>query len=58
MGKLAKCMLVRLRGTNLTAIAYRAKAGCIMVQFNDIDHPHAFGWHLYPRSAFVRARHN
>ena len=49
-------MRVVQKQTGKTAIAMRAKSGCVLVQFNDMAHPHAYGWTLYPRHHFVRRR--
>ena len=44
------------RGTGQDAIGIKAPGGCVLVQFNRIDHPHGHGWHLYPRHHFTRRR--
>lgn len=47
-------MRLRLKGTNETAIGLKAPGGCVLVQFNRIDHPQSHHWHLYPRHHWVR----
>lgn len=49
-----KILSVRHVGTGFHAIGMRGKDGTIWVQFNNMKHPHAGGWHLYPRHHFAR----
>lgn len=48
---------LRHKATGKSAIGYATPDGTVVVQFNDINHPHGHGWHLYPRHHFVRRRH-
>lgn len=52
-----RTLRVRHIASREPAIAQRVGGtGCILVQFNRIDHPHGHGWHLYPRHHFVRRK--
>lgn len=37
-----------------TALVQRCKDGLCVAQFNEFDHPHSHGWHLYLRRDFKR----
>lgn len=37
-----------------TALVQRRKHGLCVAQFNEFDHPHSHGWHLYLRRDFKR----
>jgi hypothetical protein len=52
----SRFMRVRHRDSGKTAIAQRGPRGTVLVQFNDIEHPHGHGWHLYPRHHWERRR--
>lgn len=47
---------LRLKGTKEAALGRKAPGGCVLVQFNRMDHPQSHGWHLFPRHHFVRRR--
>jgi len=53
---MAEFMHIRHKATGKTALGQKAPDGCVRVQFDDLEHPQAYGWHLYPRHHFVRTR--
>lgn len=50
-----KLQHARHKATGKTALVMKAPDGCVLAQFDDLHHPHAYRWHLYTRSAFQRA---
>ena len=49
-------MRIRHRATGKAALGIAYADGTVLVQFNDIEHPHGHGWSLYPRHHFHRRR--
>lgn len=51
-----RMMMVQHRDTKEPAIAMKVKSGCVLVQFNNLNHSQSHGWTLYPRHHFERRK--
>jgi len=51
-----KIIRIRHRDSGAAAIAQVLPSGLLLVQFENRKHPHAYGWHLYPRHHFKRRK--